>query len=50
MVYGSNGYKIEGILLRTQNFYMTIVHKQTEKITKYFNKIKRNLKKTKHPK
>ena len=29
MVYSFNGYKIEGILLRTQNFYMTIVHTHT---------------------
>ena len=26
MVYGFHEYKLQGILLRTQNFYMTIVH------------------------
>ena len=28
MAYGFNGYKIQDILLRTQNFYKTIAHTQ----------------------
>ena len=48
MVDGFNRYKIQGILQRTQNFLYDYVHNQIKEISKCFNKIKRNLKKTKH--